>query len=125
MSGSHCSTDQKLIEFGTPDNPVAFFYTKICGYTKYSAQTQDISKTVLSSALVRASAARRNTVFYLKPVTTGPVQDADDEYVVLAIGILTMNHVGMSSVSPDISFAPIAIFGMGSMLSSGCTIDNT
>lgn len=39
----------------------------------------DVGKTVLTSALVRASAALKNQVFYLKPVSTGPMQDADDE----------------------------------------------
>jgi bifunctional dethiobiotin synthetase / adenosylmethionine---8-amino-7-oxononanoate aminotransferase len=39
----------------------------------------DIGKTVLTSALVRASASRNNKVFYLKPVSTGPPQDADDQ----------------------------------------------
>lgn len=39
----------------------------------------DVGKTILTSALVRASASRGNTVYYLKPVSTGPLQDADDE----------------------------------------------
>jgi len=39
----------------------------------------DIGKTVLTSGLVRASATKKNHVFYLKPVSTGPMQDADDE----------------------------------------------
>ncbi|KAI0297260.1 onanonoxo-7-onima-8-eninoihtemlysoneda [Multifurca ochricompacta] len=41
----------------------------------------DVGKTILTSALVRASAAKKNQVFYLKPVSTGPLQDADDEHV--------------------------------------------
>ncbi|KAI0261543.1 PLP-dependent transferase [Gloeopeniophorella convolvens] len=41
----------------------------------------DVGKTVLTSGLVRASAAKKNQVFYLKPVSTGPMQDADDEHV--------------------------------------------
>jgi dethiobiotin synthetase/adenosylmethionine--8-amino-7-oxononanoate aminotransferase len=43
----------------------------------FSANT-DVGKTVLTTALVRASAQRGNNVFYLKPVSTGPMQDADD-----------------------------------------------
>ena len=42
----------------------------------------DVGKTVLTSALVRASAASGHNVYYLKPVSTGPMSDADDEYVV-------------------------------------------
>ena len=41
----------------------------------------DVGKTILTSGLVRASAAKENRVFYLKPVSTGPIEDADDEYV--------------------------------------------
>lgn len=41
----------------------------------------DVGKTILTTALVRASAlANRNAnVFYLKPVSTGPIEDADDK----------------------------------------------
>ncbi|KAJ7123785.1 PLP-dependent transferase [Mycena crocata] len=41
----------------------------------------DVGKTVLTTALVRASAALKNEVFYLKPISTGPIQDADDEHI--------------------------------------------
>ncbi|KAI9512964.1 PLP-dependent transferase [Russula earlei] len=41
----------------------------------------DVGKTILTSGLVRASAAKKNHVFYLKPVSTGPMHDADDEHV--------------------------------------------
>ncbi|KAH9955811.1 onanonoxo-7-onima-8-eninoihtemlysoneda [Lactifluus volemus] len=41
----------------------------------------DVGKTILTSGLVRASSAKENKVFYLKPVSTGPMQDADDEHV--------------------------------------------
>ncbi|KAF8896527.1 onanonoxo-7-onima-8-eninoihtemlysoneda [Infundibulicybe gibba] len=40
----------------------------------------DVGKTILTSALVRASASKDNNVFYLKPVSTGPIQDADDRH---------------------------------------------
>lgn len=39
----------------------------------------DVGKTILTSALVRASASLKNQVYYLKPVSTGPMKDADDE----------------------------------------------
>ncbi|KAF8524662.1 onanonoxo-7-onima-8-eninoihtemlysoneda [Hysterangium stoloniferum] len=42
----------------------------------------DVGKTILTTALCRASAARNKRVFYLKPVSTGAPQDADDEHIV-------------------------------------------
>ncbi|KII89646.1 hypothetical protein PLICRDRAFT_39766 [Plicaturopsis crispa FD-325 SS-3] len=41
----------------------------------------DVGKTILTSALVRASAANHHPVFYLKPVSTGPPEEADDGHV--------------------------------------------
>ncbi|KAF7290678.1 PLP-dependent transferase [Mycena indigotica] len=41
----------------------------------------DVGKTILTTALVRASTALRNEVFYLKPISTGSPQDADDEHI--------------------------------------------
>ncbi|KAG1821199.1 onanonoxo-7-onima-8-eninoihtemlysoneda [Suillus subaureus] len=41
----------------------------------------DVGKTIITTALVRASAINRNRVFYLKPVSTGAPQDADDEHI--------------------------------------------
>lgn len=38
----------------------------------------DVGKTVITTALLRASASRNREVFYLKPVSTGP--DSDDEF---------------------------------------------
>lgn len=38
----------------------------------------DVGKTILTTALVRASALSNVPVHYLKPVSTGPMQDADD-----------------------------------------------
>ncbi|KAG5639590.1 hypothetical protein H0H81_010792 [Sphagnurus paluster] len=40
----------------------------------------DVGKTILTTALVRAS-ARSSNVFYLKPVSTGALDDADDRHV--------------------------------------------
>ncbi|KAJ7328822.1 PLP-dependent transferase [Mycena albidolilacea] len=42
----------------------------------------DVGKTILTTALVRASASLKNEVFYLKPISTGPIQDADDEHII-------------------------------------------
>ncbi|KAI0090188.1 onanonoxo-7-onima-8-eninoihtemlysoneda [Irpex rosettiformis] len=41
----------------------------------------DVGKTLLTSALVRASATKGKETYYLKPASTGPLSDADDEYV--------------------------------------------
>jgi len=41
----------------------------------------DVGKTILTTALVSAAAARNYPVFFLKPVSTGPSQDADDRCV--------------------------------------------
>ncbi|KAF9561979.1 PLP-dependent transferase [Agrocybe pediades] len=41
----------------------------------------DVGKTILTTALVSASAQRGNQTFYLKPVSTGPLEDADDHHV--------------------------------------------
>lgn len=41
----------------------------------------DVGKTLLTAALVRASSLTGKAVYYLKPVSTGPLQDADDEYI--------------------------------------------
>ena len=38
----------------------------------------NVGKTILTTALVRASAQKGKNVFYLKPVSTGPMDDADD-----------------------------------------------
>ncbi|KAH8094455.1 onanonoxo-7-onima-8-eninoihtemlysoneda [Cristinia sonorae] len=41
----------------------------------------DVGKTLLTTALVRASSYVAEEVYYLKPVSTGPLEAADDEYV--------------------------------------------
>ncbi|TRM64871.1 pyridoxal phosphate-dependent transferase [Schizophyllum amplum] len=41
----------------------------------------DVGKTILTTALVRASAARGHDVFYLKPVSTGSMSEADDGHI--------------------------------------------
>ncbi|KAJ7749061.1 PLP-dependent transferase [Mycena maculata] len=48
----------------------------------------DVGKTILATALVRGSAALKNDVFYLKPISTGPIQDADDEHIKRHCGAL-------------------------------------
>ncbi|KAF8907364.1 pyridoxal phosphate-dependent transferase [Gymnopilus junonius] len=41
----------------------------------------NVGKTILTTGLVRASAQKGKDVFYLKPVSTGPLTDADDHHV--------------------------------------------
>ncbi|KZT41301.1 PLP-dependent transferase [Sistotremastrum suecicum HHB10207 ss-3] len=41
----------------------------------------DVGKTILTTGLLRASASRKRRVFYLKPVSTGPLEEADDRFV--------------------------------------------
>ncbi|KAJ6489193.1 PLP-dependent transferase [Mycena vitilis] len=48
----------------------------------------DVGKTILTTALVRASATLKNEVFYLKPISTGPHPEADDEHVIRHSGPL-------------------------------------
>jgi bifunctional dethiobiotin synthetase / adenosylmethionine---8-amino-7-oxononanoate aminotransferase len=48
----------------------------------------DVGKTLLTSALVRASSLTGKAVYYLKPVSTGPFQDADDESVTSGVPAL-------------------------------------
>lgn len=38
----------------------------------------DVGKTIITAALVRASTLTNQNAFYLKPVSTGAKQDADD-----------------------------------------------
>lgn len=41
----------------------------------------NVGKTVLTTALVNASVARNAAVYYLKPISTGPPEEADEVYV--------------------------------------------
>ncbi|KAH7912327.1 pyridoxal phosphate-dependent transferase [Hygrophoropsis aurantiaca] len=41
----------------------------------------DVGKTIITTALVKASALNLKNVFYLKPVSTGAPQDADDQHI--------------------------------------------
>jgi bifunctional dethiobiotin synthetase / adenosylmethionine---8-amino-7-oxononanoate aminotransferase len=47
----------------------------------------DVGKTLLTAALVRASAASQKPVFYLKPVSTGPPEEADDGFVIYLLKV--------------------------------------
>jgi bifunctional dethiobiotin synthetase / adenosylmethionine---8-amino-7-oxononanoate aminotransferase len=58
----------------------------------------DVGKTILTSGLVRASVAKENRVFYLKPVSTGPLEDADDEYVLMysiSVSFMPVDWIGI------------------------------
>ncbi|KAI9454575.1 PLP-dependent transferase [Lactarius psammicola] len=59
---------------------MALLFRNLRVHQIFGANT-DVGKTILTSGLVRASAAKKNRVFYLKPVSTGPLQDSDDEHV--------------------------------------------
>ncbi len=45
----------------------------------------DVGKTVFSALLTLASVAADRSTFYLKPVSTGPLIDADDRCVGISI----------------------------------------
>ncbi|EAU85590.2 onanonoxo-7-onima-8-eninoihtemlysoneda [Coprinopsis cinerea okayama7 len=47
----------------------------------FGANTE-VGKTVLTTALARASTKKKFPVFYLKPVSTGAIEDADDHHIV-------------------------------------------
>ncbi|OJT05842.1 Bifunctional dethiobiotin synthetase/7,8-diamino-pelargonic acid aminotransferase, mitochondrial [Trametes pubescens] len=57
---------------------MSLLYKNLRIHQVFGANT-DVGKTVLTSALVRASAAAGHSVYYLKPVSTGPMSDADDD----------------------------------------------
>ncbi|KAH8991362.1 PLP-dependent transferase [Lactarius hatsudake] len=59
---------------------MALLFRNLRVHQIFGANT-DVGKTILTSGLARASAAKKIRVFYLKPVSTGPLQDADDEHV--------------------------------------------
>ena len=45
----------------------------------------NVGKTIVTTALVRASNLTNRNAFYLKPVSTGAPEDADDAYVDLLL----------------------------------------
>ncbi|KAH6909089.1 onanonoxo-7-onima-8-eninoihtemlysoneda [Coprinopsis sp. MPI-PUGE-AT-0042] len=47
----------------------------------FGANTE-VGKTVLTTALARASVKKKFPVFYLKPVSTGPLDEADDHHII-------------------------------------------
>ncbi|KJA19492.1 hypothetical protein HYPSUDRAFT_143643 [Hypholoma sublateritium FD-334 SS-4] len=55
-------------------------FKKLRIHQVFGANT-NVGKTILTTSLVRASAQRGKKVFYLKPVSTGPLEDADDNHV--------------------------------------------
>ena len=81
-SSSYCSTHSchyRGSEFWNCDSQsMSLLFKHLRIHQVFGANT-DVGKTLLTSALVRASAALGNDVYYLKPVSTGPMSDADDE----------------------------------------------
>ncbi|KAF6754470.1 onanonoxo-7-onima-8-eninoihtemlysoneda [Ephemerocybe angulata] len=59
---------------------MASLYKHLRVHQIFGANT-DVGKTILTTALSRASAAKKFPVFYLKPVSTGALDDADDRHV--------------------------------------------
>ena len=43
----------------------------------FGANTE-VGKTVITTALIRAASEKKRRVLYVKPVSTGPVEDEDD-----------------------------------------------
>jgi dethiobiotin synthetase len=60
---------------------MAFLYKHLRVNQVFGANT-DAGKTLITAALCRADSlkSRDKQVFYLKPVSTGPLKDADDQY---------------------------------------------
>ncbi|KAK2460929.1 hypothetical protein APHAL10511_007399 [Amanita phalloides] len=60
---------------------MSLLYNNLRIHQVFGANT-DVGKTILTSALIRASVARNAPVFYLKPVSTGRLENADDRHVI-------------------------------------------
>ena len=80
-SGPRSCANHHLYCLATFSGLMSLLFKNLRIHQIFGANT-DVGKTVLTSALVRASAASGHNVYYLKPVSTGPMSDADDEYVV-------------------------------------------
>lgn len=65
----------------------------------------DVGKTILTCALLRAST---KDVFYLKPISTGNIDDADDKSVHFFASIFTDIYLPWINVSTGISSAMLA-----------------
>ena len=72
---------------------MAHLYKNVRVHQIFGANT-GVGKTVITTALTHASAARGKGVRYLKPISTGPLDDADDGYVTA--------HICARLVTPDI-----------------------
>ena len=59
--------------------PGSVLWAKLRALQIYGANT-GVGKTVFSSILCRAFKRRLNRVHYLKPISTGPLNEADDRY---------------------------------------------
>ncbi|TFK49523.1 PLP-dependent transferase [Heliocybe sulcata] len=65
---------------------MSLLYKNLRVHQVFGANT-DVGKTLLTSALVRASASICERVYYLKPVSTGRIEEADDEHIKRYIGV--------------------------------------
>ncbi|KAH7884557.1 pyridoxal phosphate-dependent transferase [Phlebopus sp. FC_14] len=59
---------------------MSHLYRQLRIHQIFGANT-DVGKTIITAALVRASALKNKNVFYLKPVSTGAPKDADDQHI--------------------------------------------
>lgn len=56
---------------------MAHLYKHLRIHQIFGANT-DVGKTIITTALIRSSAKTEQRVYYLKPVSTGPHEEADD-----------------------------------------------
>ena len=65
--------------------PMASLFKHFRVHQVFGANT-DVGKTILTTLLVCASGQRGHSIYYLKPVSTGASEDADDLYVLSLSG---------------------------------------
>ncbi len=58
----------------------ALLHRRLLTYQLYGANT-DVGKTIFSTILCRAFARAGQKTWYLKPVSTGPLDEADDAHI--------------------------------------------
>ena len=55
-------------------------HRQLLTYQLYGANT-DVGKTIFSTILCKAFARKKKKTWYLKPVSTGPLNEADDAHI--------------------------------------------
>jgi bifunctional dethiobiotin synthetase / adenosylmethionine---8-amino-7-oxononanoate aminotransferase len=56
---------------------MSLLYKHLRIHQVFGANT-DVGKTIFTTALLQATALQKRAGFYLKPISTGPIDDADD-----------------------------------------------